>query len=153
MKRKALAACMAAALLLTGCEPRRITDEDIAGTRNSWVAVGSVYSSHDGLLEGSMHSFSGVITLWTYDAPKDGEVEVTYKLSVENDKAMLVFVTGEGEFITILDNDGSYRQNSPDTMTLPVTPGKNRIRLVGSGHAKLEYLLSVDQGEVHYPDS
>ena len=86
--------------------------------------------------------FEGTGTLWQYDAPQAQTVTCTFSLSVEDGRAKLVWIEPDGQVGILAENNTTPTQ----TVTIPISAGVHRIKLVGAEQAHVTVQLALSAG-------
>ena len=146
MKRTLLGAWALAALLLCSCagpSPGAIYDDytRIAAASNSYCLSDARQMVQGASYQGSMR-FEGTGTLWQYDAPQAQTVTCTFSLSVEDGRAKLVWIEPDGQVGILAENNTTPTQ----TVTIPISAGVHRIKLVGAEQAHVTVQLALSAG-------
>lgn len=149
--KKIIAVLLLIALLLSvpGCDLSAIYDDDarIAKTGDSSSTSGTRKSL------GGNYSQTGKITgsrtIWRYNAGSDGEVTITFRLSVtDGGKAKLVLISPDDEVFIILENADHTVYTESQTQTLQVKKGLNRIKIVGYDAPRIDFEFHADAGHL-----
>jgi outer membrane lipoprotein-sorting protein len=92
-------------------------------------------------------TFTGMDTIWRYDAENDIDVELAYLLSVsQGGKAKLVLITPDDEVIILSENTDNTQNAEMEYQTVSLKKGNNRIKIVGYDKSKLEFKLHIEVG-------
>ncbi len=102
------------------------------------LAVGSVSAMVNDRLTTRAQKCSGISTVWYADHTEAAQVEVHITLTVESGRAKVVYVAQTGELTVLAEASGETVTYSG---ALPVSSGKDRIRLVTDGAA---YTLEIE---------
>lgn len=124
-------------------------DAEIAKSDDSHKSDLSVYSPNDNELSVFARAFTGAKTLWRYTAKNDGEITISYSLSVsESGKAKLVLITPDNEVIILSENIDNTETDEMQSQTVSLNKGNNRIKIVGYDDPVINLVLGVDVGEL-----
>lgn len=145
-------AVILAAVMLGGCSPMAAVydnDKKIASDSNTYNLInyrgettGQKYSAAIGKIE-------GMITVWTYTAEKEMQLELTYSIHVDSGKAKLVLIAPDGTLSTIAEADAGEAlvDQQENSISIEVKPGKNRIKLVAGENTKMDFQLELPVGK------
>lgn len=122
----AVIAAAACAILAIGCTAENVydVDEKIMANTNSTLYRNSSKNKVGNSLSLKADYFMGVDTVYTYNV-KDGEISITYSLTVTEGRFKIVITDGE---TIILVGDEATEET---TQTFKVENGKYRVRIVG----------------------
>lgn len=87
----------------------------------------------------------GMLTIWTFDAEADQTLDASYQLVMQQGKAKLVFIDGQGNLTLMGEAQVGEAMDRPQTLTLPVTAGTNRVKLVAADDARLTLSLQIPE--------
>lgn len=148
--RRTLAFLLIAALLCAcvGCGGASASYDDEAqiAEQSNTYDLSEVQQAIGGNSFAANVTFEGMDTLWGYEAPADGQIQITHQLRTKTGRAKLVLVTPDGACTTIVENADHSEPLTPSTTAANVQVGYNRIRLVADGDAQIELQLQIDCG-------
>lgn len=93
--------------------------------------------------------FSGMDTIWRFNAESESEVKISYSLSVTNGIAKLILINPNGELETIVESNEIVEGDDLVSTTLVLKKGQNRIKLVGKDNAQIDLQFKVSDGEIY----
>lgn len=91
--------------------------------------------------------FEGMDTIWTYDAPEDASIEITYLVKVHDGKMKLVLIAPDDTLTTIAEITTESSMEEAESVTLELEKGENRIKLVGGKDTKLDMEIFISEGK------
>ncbi len=158
--KRVLSALLMLAMLLAASACESVDDSQIYGSdaeitkADSHSSSLSVYRNDvENTLEMYARDFVGAQTLWTYDADDDGDVAISYSLSVPSDgKAKLVLVAPDDTVSVLAERTVDPETEELQSKTISLMKGKNRIKIVGYDNPTLSLVLSAEVGEIYDPD-
>lgn len=137
MKKK-IAVILAAlvCLLMAGCsnayaQAEYDSPEKIASSGDHYSKIRSVQTTIDGGFRLTVGSFDGRETLWTETRKDSQTAEGTLLLTLTHGQAKLVHVDEAGTVTTLLECTPQTASDEPVTVTVPMQPGRNKLKLVG----------------------
>jgi hypothetical protein len=139
---------------LSGCGSFNAAYDDDAkiaksGDSNSTLSFGVTNIGHE--LSISSVTLTGTRTIWDYNAKSDGDVSISYLLSVsEGGKAKLVLITPDNEVVILVENADNTAVSEMQSQTVSLKQGKNRIKIVGYDAPKFELKLHIDVGYLEW---
>lgn len=149
MRRTLICGLAALLCLCVGCGAASSSYEDeaqIAQQHNTYNLPYAQQAVDNGVYAANV-TFEGMDTLWGYDAPADGQIEVAHQLWVKDGRAKLVLVTPDGVCTTLVEDAGHGQPTSDlNSIAVRVQAGHNRIRLVTDGESEIELQLQIDCG-------
>lgn len=122
----AVIAAAAFAVFAAGCTAENVydVDEKIMANANNTMYRNSSKNKIGNSLSVKADYFMGVDTVYTYNV-KDGEISITYSLTVSEGRFKIVLTDGE---TIIIVGDETIEET---TKTFEVENGKYRVRIVG----------------------
>lgn len=144
-----------AVFLLTGCRAAAaVYDDDaqIARSGDSYMNFNSTTQSVNGHYSGSMGRMEGMLTIWSYRAKEDMEVDIAYFLQAAEGKAKLALISPKGEVTTLVEATPESSMEDFAVTTVTLEKGENRIKLVGAEKTKLNYELEIPVGDFRTED-
>ncbi|MGL6202247.1 MAG: hypothetical protein ACRC3H_25310 [Lachnospiraceae bacterium] len=91
----------------------------------------------------------GMDVIWTYDAEEAEDIDITYSLNARKGKAKIVLIKPDGAVETINENTSDLKTEDLTTKSLHLDKGENRIKLVASKGAEIEFDIAIPKGEFH----
>ena len=151
MKRVMVTGCIILALIISGCSINTKSvysnTNKISSNTNSFNLNNENQSIENHSYVGKLE-FEGMDTIWTYNAEKNEEVEISYLLSVTKGKAKLILINSNEELETIIENKDNVQPTDMNSMILSLTEGENRIKLVAQDNAQIELKVNISKGEL-----
>lgn len=151
MKKIIVTGCIISALIISGCSVNiksvYSNTNKISSNTNSFNLNNENQSIDNQSYVGKLE-FEGMDTIWTYNAEKNEEVEISYLLSVTKGKAKLVLINSNEELETIIENKDNTQPTDMNSKKLSLTKGENRIKLVAQDNAQIELKINISKGEL-----
>lgn len=97
-------------------------------------------------ISGTYEGLDGMVLLWTFDAPQDMALDVSYLLSVRGGQAKLVVIDPDDKISTLVEYSSQTITTKPVVETLSIKKGLNRIKLAGAEAADITFEVSIDKG-------
>ena len=143
--RLLLAICIFAA----GCgnvfsEMEYNSDEKIAGQADRFAKQDSMFNPVDGGYELTMGEFNGRETLWALDAEESCDIQISFTLSLTAGKVKLVHIDAEGNVTTLLECTPETTIEEAVDMTIGLSSGENRLKIVGFGCENVHMVMLSD---------
>lgn len=123
-------------------------DEIIAEEYNSYNLYKSSQYIEGNCLTGSAEKLEGMGMVWIFDAPEEVDVNMEGKVTVLSGKAKLVMIAPDDTLTVLREYTGDSKEPHEFTDTFRVEKGRNRIKLIGAKDTRIEYEISIDQGEM-----
>lgn len=96
---------------------------------------------------GTIDKFEGMDTIWTYESDKDTQIDMKYKIKVTSGKVKLVLISPDATTTTLVEITDSSDLNDYAINNLTIKKGENRIKMVAGKNTKLEFEISIEEGE------
>lgn len=90
--------------------------------------------------------FSGMETIWRYEAPSDTTLSGACDFLVLKGDVKLVLITPDDEVITVLEQTEMSTSQGVTAIELPVKQGLNRLKLVAKNKAEVSMALDLSAG-------
>ena len=140
-------------LLLTGCSSNYMSslynnEKEIASDNNSYNLINPEQTIDSQTFSGNAE-FEGMDTIWTYEAADDMDIDMTYLLKLESGKVKLVLISPDDTTTTLIETTEKSHLKDYATSTLHIKKGNNRIKLVAGENTKLDFDISIPDGEFH----
>ena len=138
MKRFRILLIAVLGLLLVGCNSKSAEEdynsvEKIVQDKDSFSeGMAKLVPTDDGCSY-TASKFNGRETLWRETLEEDQEIEVECSLTLSEGTAKIVCVDAEGNLTTLLECTPETSLNGQVDTKVPMTSGKNRIKIVGYG--------------------
>lgn len=151
MKRVIVTGCIISTLVISGCSINMKSvysnSSKISSNTNTFNLNDENQTIDEQGYVGKI-KFEGMDTVWTYNAEKNEEVEISYLLSVAKGKAKLVLIKPNGDLETIIENKDNTQPTDMNSIKLSLTEGENRIKLVAQDNAQIELKINTSKGEL-----
>lgn len=134
-------------LSLAGCNQEALYDDAdaLGSSSNSYSAVRFVETTINSTRTGSVGKLSGMYELWSCRAEAGEQAVLIYTFEVTNGKAKLILADPEGNVETLVECFAGD-DAAQGTLTLNLSEGMNRIKVVGAEDAALTWELEIDKG-------
>lgn len=101
----------------------------------------------DGLcMSGTFQKLNGMVLFWTYEPKEDTVADLTFLLKVSAGKVKLILVDGNNRIETITEMTRQEEMEESETVTLSIRAGYNRLKLVGTEDAVVDYEIEMNAG-------
>ncbi len=101
----------------------------------------------DGMrMNGTFQKLNGMVMFWTYEPKEDTVVDIRYLLKVTFGKVKLILVDGNNRIETVTEMTRQENMEGSRTVTLSIKAGYNRLKLVGTQDAVVEYDIELNAG-------
>lgn len=139
-------------LLLTGCNSQSKDylyedDTELAAESDNYFQYKSNSNTDGPDYTSTIEHFSGMETIWRFNAPSDTTLTGNCDLSVLTGNVKLVLITPDNEITTILESTEDTSVQGLVTIELPVKKGLNRLKLVAKNKAELKMNLDLSEGQ------
>lgn len=146
--KKAVVALPIAAILLTGCAVnigKQVYDNDemLGADYDRYSSEYFSQSSEGNILSGSAEKLEGMRTIKKFDSSGEGEISLSFNLSVSSGKAKIVLVAPDGT-VTIPGECTSEEKELTDDKHYKASEGEYRIKMVGDEGTRLEYEITIN---------
>lgn len=130
-------------LCLTGCnnefaETEYEDTEKIAASGDRYSKEMSVFNQKDGGFTLTVSKFNGRETLWTRDYEEACEVAFEVSFVLSEGRAKVVHIDAEDTVTTVVECTPETCTEEFVTVNVPMTKGKNRLKIVGYDCEELE---------------
>lgn len=151
-KNKFIAIFIALAMMLVGCSKNYMgsvynNNDKIASDSNSYNLNIEDQNVDGQNFIGIIKNIEGMDTIWTYEADKDMELDMTYLLKVSSGKFKLVLISPDKSVTNIIEMTRESDVTDYATSTLKIKKGLNRIKMVGGHNTSVEFNISITEGD------
>lgn len=151
--KKAAAALLVPAVLLTGCAVnfgKQVYDNEemIGADYDRYNADYFSQSSEGDTLSGSAEKLEGMRTIKKFDSSGEGEISLTYDLNVSSGRAKIALVAPDGT-VMIPGECTAEEKETTGSEQYEAVEGEYRIKLVGDEGTKLEYEIFQNLSAVY----
>lgn len=148
--------CVFFAVCQTGCggppedETARIyyDEEKLANNFSSYRMEEAEQTIKGMRTTGTFQNLNGMVMFWTYEPDKDTVADIRYLLKVTGGKVKLILVDGNNRIGTITEMTRQDEMEESETVTLSVKAGYNRLKLVGTENAVVEFDIEMNEGSL-----
>ncbi len=140
---------LAMCIFVAGCgnvfaEMEYDSDEKIAGQEDRYAKQDSMLSPIDGGYELTVGEFNGRETLWALNAKESCDIQISFTLSLTAGKVKLVHIDAAGNVTTLLECTPEATAEQAVNMTIGLSAGENRLKIVGSGCENVHMIMLSD---------
>ncbi len=101
----------------------------------------------DGMrMSGTFEKLNGMVMFWTYEPAEDTVADIRYLLKVSAGKVKLVLVDGNNRIETVAEMTRQEKMEGSEAVTLSIRAGYNRLKLVGTQDAVVEFDIEMNAG-------
>lgn len=142
---------MSVVLLITGCSNSSFANsynnnKKIVEETNSFGLTTKEQLVEDQKMTADIE-FTGMDTIWIYEAEEDVEIDMTYLLNVSKGKVKLVLIAPDDTITTVVEVTDESELKDYATSTLLIKKGLNRIKLVAGKDTQVSFELDIEAGE------
>jgi hypothetical protein len=128
---------------------RNYDNDSVLVDEANTMALDAIDEKFDGPDYTGNLQITGSTVIWDYESPSASDHKGICEMSVTSGKAKLIFIDAQNKITTLIECDATSNNGQPIAITLPVSTGNNRIKLVGKNKAEVHLSLDLEVGEAH----
>ena len=150
--RKMIVGTLLVVFLLSGCSNAMAdiydNESKITSDTNSFNLDGIEQEIEGNSYNATIEKMEGMDTVWTLDTEEETTVDISYDITLYNEKVKVVLIYPDGELTTLAECI-SNQDNSSNSTSLTLPQGEYRIKIIAGENTKFDISLSITDGSFH----